>query len=86
MCIRDRISETGGMAGHLASVAREYKLPALFSLKDASQLLENAGEVTLLADRGTVLAGSHPELIPAGATPPNLMAGSPVYQLSLIHI
>lgn len=74
------ISETGGMAGHLASVAREYKLPALFSLKDASHLLENAGEVTLLADRGTVLAGSHPELIPAGATPPNLMAGSPVYQ------
>ena len=74
------ISETGGMAGHLASVAREYKLPALFSLKDAGKLLEDAGEVTLLADQGLVLSGAHPELIPAGTTPPNLMAGSPVYQ------
>lgn len=73
------VSETGGMAGHLASVAREYRLPAIFSLPDACRLLENAGDVTLDANRNVVLAGRQAQLIPPMAAPPNLMAGSPVY-------
>ena len=73
------VSETGGMAGHLASVAREYRLPAVFSLPDACRLLENAGDVTLDANRNVVLAGRQAQLIPPMAAPPNLMAGSPVY-------
>ncbi|MDR1660663.1 MAG: phosphoenolpyruvate synthase [Desulfovibrio sp.] len=72
------VSETGGMAGHLASVAREYRLPALFSLKNACALLENAGEVTLDAERAVVFAGKHPEIVPSAGEPDNLMAGSPV--------
>lgn len=74
------VSETGGMAGHLASVAREYRLPAVFSLPDACRLLENAGDVTLDANRNVVLAGRQAQLIPPMAAPPNLMAGSPVYR------
>lgn len=73
------VSETGGMAGHLASVAREYRLPAIFSLPDACGLLEKAGDVTLDADRNVVLAGRQAQLIPSVSAPPNLMAGSPVY-------
>ncbi len=73
------VSETGGMAGHLASVAREYRLPAIFSLPDACRLLENAGDVTLDANRNVVLAGRQAQLISPLAAPPNLMAGSPVY-------
>ena len=73
------VSETGGMAGHLASVAREYRLPAVFSLPDACRLLENAGDVTLDANRNVVLDGRQAQLIPPMAAPPNLMAGSPVY-------
>ncbi|MCD7984624.1 MAG: phosphoenolpyruvate synthase [Desulfovibrio sp.] len=73
------VSETGGMAGHLASVAREYRLPAIFSLPDACRLLENVGDVTLDANRNVVLAGRQAQLIPPMAAPPNLMAGSPVY-------
>ncbi|MGE9986419.1 PEP/pyruvate-binding domain-containing protein [Desulfovibrio sp. SGI.169] len=73
------VSETGGMAGHLASVAREYRLPAIFSLPDACRLLENAGDVTLDANRNVILAGRQPRLVTRMASPPNLMAGSPVY-------
>ncbi|MCR4666036.1 MAG: phosphoenolpyruvate synthase [Desulfovibrio sp.] len=65
------ISETGGAAGHLASVAREYKIPALFSLKNACTLLANQSEITLDAGRGMVIAGRHEELLPE-APPPEL--------------
>ncbi|MBO4369677.1 MAG: phosphoenolpyruvate synthase [Desulfovibrio sp.] len=58
------ISETGGAAGHLASVAREYKIPALFSLKNACSLLANQGEITLDAGRARVYLGRHEELLP----------------------
>ncbi|MBO4301050.1 MAG: phosphoenolpyruvate synthase [Desulfovibrio sp.] len=74
------VSETGGMAGHLASVAREYRLPALFGVKDACAKLDGVGEVTLDAQSCTVFAGRHKSLAAGLVTPPNLMKGSPVYQ------
>ena len=74
------VSETGGMAGHLASVAREYRLPALFSLPNACALLENAGDATLDAGHCAVLAGRNPQLAAHVTEPPNLMEGSPVHQ------
>ena len=74
------ISETGGMAGHLASVAREYGLPALFSLPDACSLLADGGMATLDADRAVVLRGEYPELLAGHEKPRNLMQGSPVQE------
>ena len=74
------VSETGGMAGHLASVAREYRLPAVFSLPNACDLLENAGDATLDAGRCAVFAGLNPKLAAQVPEPPNLMEGSPVHQ------
>ena len=74
------VSETGGMAGHLASVAREYRLPAVFSLPNACNLLENAGDATLDAGHCAVFAGINPQLAAHVPEPPNLMEGSPVHQ------
>lgn len=74
------VSETGGMAGHLASVAREYRLPAVFSLPNACNLLENAGDATLDAGHCAVFAGINPQLAAHVPDPPNLMEGSPVHQ------
>ncbi len=74
------VSETGGMAGHLASVAREYRLPALFSLPNACNLLDNAGDATLDAGHCAVFEGLHPQLAAQIPEPPNLMEGSPVHQ------
>lgn len=74
------VSETGGMAGHLASVAREYQLPAVFSLPGACLLLHGAGEATLDAGRCAVFAGLQPQLASTAVEPTNLMAGSPVHQ------
>ncbi|MTJ92377.1 MAG: phosphoenolpyruvate synthase [Desulfovibrio sp.] len=74
------VSETGGMAGHLASVAREYRLPAVFSLPNACNLLDDAGEATLDAGHCAVFEGLNPQLAAQVPEPPNLMEGSPVHQ------
>ena len=74
------VSETGGMAGHLASVAREYRLPAVFSMEGACAALDGVGDVTLDARRCTVYAGRHFRSADSQAETPNLMKDSPVYR------
>lgn len=72
------ISENGGTAGHLASVCREYHVPALFSLAAAVKTLSNGREITLDANHQRVLSGLHRELLQGDRTHPRLMDGSPV--------
>lgn len=83
------ISETGQIAAHLATVAREFGVPALFGLGRACSTLENGQLVTVDATGQRVYGGRAEELL-AQATPrPDLMADSPVYRLlqeALIHI
>lgn len=54
--LRGVIAAVGSVAGHLASVARELRIPALFNLPDALSLPHGA-PATLWADRGLVLEG-----------------------------
>ena len=75
------ISETGSVAAHLATVAREFGIPALFGLDGASRILDGIGMITVDADNGKVLKGCYP-VTERDATPsPNLMEGSPVYNI-----
>ncbi|MCB2186573.1 MAG: pyruvate, water dikinase [Deltaproteobacteria bacterium] len=74
------ISLTGGAAGHLATVAREYDLPALFGLEGAAAALVGGQEVTVDADGGTVYQGRVAELLAAPRAKQNLHQGSPVQQ------
>lgn len=74
------ISESGGVAGHLASVAREYGLPALFSLPSACQLLADVAKITLDATNGTVYRGDQTRLLPRVAPKQSFMRGSPIWQ------
>ncbi len=72
------VAEAGGAAGHLASVAREYGVPALFGLPRAAELLEQAGIVTVDADNRRVHPGRIEDLL-GHAPRRNLMEGSPVH-------
>jgi pyruvate,water dikinase len=75
------VTEHGSQAGHLATVAREYGVPALMGLEDACALLADAGEVTVDADRLAVLPGRD-EAALARSRPRSagLMAGSAVHE------
>ncbi len=52
------ITEHGSIAGHLATIAREYRIPAIVGMQGAvSQLKQESGEITVDADRCTLYRG-----------------------------
>ena len=75
------ITEHGSATGHLANVAREFKVPALFQVPKAIATLKPGLDITLDADAGRVHAGRVEELLAQAAQPGNLMHGSPVHKL-----
>jgi len=52
------VTEVGDPAGHLAAVARELRVPALFGAPDAMRALAEGASVTVDADLGAVFAGA----------------------------
>jgi pyruvate,water dikinase len=61
--VRGIITDIGSPASHLASVAREFGIPALFDMQDATSLLAHGETVTLAADSATVFKGIVDELV-----------------------
>ncbi|UCE66478.1 MAG: hypothetical protein JSU85_00255 [Candidatus Zixiibacteriota bacterium] len=60
--IKGLIAETGGMASHMATIAREYGIPAIGNLKETG-MLNNGDMVTLDSTTAVVYKGLHDELI-----------------------
>ena len=74
------VTEIGGVAGHLANVAREFGVPALFGISEATRTLTNGQIVTVDADGLTIYEGRVDSLMAEAKPKPNLMQGSPVYE------
>lgn len=75
------VTEQGSFACHLANVAREMGVPALFGLKQAVQRLPRGTEVTLDADTRTLYKGRLPGPVPKPPSLTALMDGSPVFTI-----
>ncbi len=71
------ITEQGGIAGHLANVAREFGVPALFGVKDALDSFKNGQLVTVDAD-GRAIYNGQVEALLTEKPKQMLMQGSPV--------
>ena len=74
------ITEEGSFAGHLANVAREFGLPALFGLNQATEIIQNGDLITLDAGARKIYRGIVDAVLAAPKERKNLIAGSPVYQ------
>jgi pyruvate,water dikinase len=61
------VTEYGTAAGHLATVARELRLPAVFGLADATRLIPDGRSVTVDAGEGVVYEGVLESLLRHGA-------------------
>jgi pyruvate,water dikinase len=55
--VRGLIADLGGVASHLASVAREMNVPALLDTREATALIADGQPITLLADEAEVYLG-----------------------------
>lgn len=57
------ITDIGGATGHMASLAREYQIPAILNTDSATRVLQQGQEITVDAFHCTVYEGRVPELI-----------------------
>ncbi|MBW1779394.1 MAG: pyruvate, water dikinase [Deltaproteobacteria bacterium] len=74
------ITETGGVTGHLANVAREFGVPGLFGVEGAVRLLKNGQMVTVDADGRRVYEGKVESLLEKKRETRKFMEGTPVYE------
>jgi pyruvate, water dikinase len=74
------VTEQGGFAGHLASLAREFGVPALFGVPGAMDRLNHGELITVDADTLTIYKGEIESLPIKSGTKLHLMQGSPVHE------
>lgn len=75
------ITEVGNIAGHLANVAREFKIPAIFGLAGVTRILKEGDEITMDADRKLILRGLNAIPVSQRKTEEGIMIGTPVYKV-----
>ena len=78
--IKGIITDIGSVTSHLASVAREFAVPALFDAGQATTLLPDGEPITLMADRATVYQGTVPELAAAAKPLKRHLFDSPLHR------
>jgi len=74
------ITDKGGVTGHMAAVAREFKVPALLGTSAATEHIQNGDLITVDATGCTVYAGRAESLLEKAAEKTSLMKGSPVHK------
>ncbi|MEW6076608.1 MAG: PEP/pyruvate-binding domain-containing protein [Thermodesulfobacteriota bacterium] len=77
------LTEHGTFAGHLANVAREFQVPAIFGLKDLTRTLKNGDRVTVDAGSACVYAGIVDLPQRPADSDRSRIEGSPVYNTLL---
>lgn len=74
------VAEQGSITGHLANVAREFGIPALFGIKGAMDRLEDGQWITVDADGFRIYEGHMDALLKDRPKSKNLMEGSPIFE------
>ena len=74
------VTEQGSIAGHLANVAREFGVPAVFGVPEAMEKLKPEREITVDADVARIYDGIAEVFVGESIAPKNIMMGSPVYE------
>ncbi len=76
--IRAFITDVGSVTGHMASVAREFRIPTLVGTGNATAAIQHGEEITLDATHRTVYRGRVDSLL-SEKKPVNPMKDSPTY-------
>lgn len=74
------VTDVGSATGHLASLAREYRVPALLDTGSATAVLAAGAEVTVDAYNGNVYEGRVEELLSHAEARREVLEGTPLLQ------
>ena len=74
------ITDIGSVTSHLASVAREFGVPTIVDAGQATTVLAEGQDITMVADQTTVYQGLVPELAAQARPTRKPMFHSPVHQ------
>jgi pyruvate,water dikinase len=78
--VRALVTEVGGVASHMATLAREYRIPTLAGVEHAGKL--PAGQlVTVDATGSAIYAGIHPDLVAARRGEYELFGDTAIFDL-----
>ncbi len=58
------IAENGGITGHMATICREFKVPCILNVPNATQLLKDGMQITIDGFNGYIYRGTVEELLP----------------------
>jgi pyruvate,water dikinase len=78
--VRAVVAELGSPAGHMASIAREFKVPMLVNVKDAIDRVPEGEWVTVDASHRILYRGRVEPLLGNGVEPPPMIRESQVYK------
>ncbi len=74
------VTDRGGITGHLANVAREFRVPALFNTGGATAKIAPGAMITVDADGLAIYDGKVESLLALAARRTSPMLGTPVYE------
>lgn len=74
------VTDAGSVTGHMASVAREFGIPTLLGVQDATSSIPPGVEITVDAYSGRVYQGRVPALVALQKHRETAMKDTPVYQ------
>ena len=74
------VTDRGGITGHLANVAREFRIPALFNTGGATEKIAPGSMITVDADGLAIYDGRVESLLAVAAQKISPMVGTPVYE------
>ena len=74
------VTNTGSVTGHMASLAREFKVPAILNTRTATQVIPPGQIITVDAHGGRIYSGKVETLLNIQWPRSAYMKGTPVYQ------
>ncbi|MGB9736543.1 MAG: PEP/pyruvate-binding domain-containing protein, partial [bacterium] len=75
------VTDTGGIAGHMASIAREFNIPTIADTGNATSVIKHGETITVDATSACVYSGVVKELAGPKPVRAGLLKDTPVYEL-----
>jgi pyruvate, water dikinase len=75
------LTDSGSITGHMASLARDFKVPAILNTQKATSVIPQGAEITVDAYSGTVYLGKVPQLLEMRVPRGSFMKDKPVYEI-----